>query len=282
MHAEVILRLDAPTEIALQLISKEPSIQMLLLHLRYLFHSQNLPLAVATIIGNPLSRHVSRQALEMTAFVTEPDWAQLQSAPSMLTWTSGGALASSFHGATPETLPIRTIEKSFDTVENRFVKYSLQQLQQLIKDIRQRVGKQYQASRKKLAEWESVVDELLLHPLWQLVGECRAFPNSMVMYERHGYCDYWQGLMFLDLGLLVNSDFGVIDRVTGDLKPIWDLYEMWCYFQLRAILEKITGCPGEPTKEQLIRSKDFSTESTSGVTGYTLASGLSEESPPLT
>lgn len=37
---------------------------------------------------------------------------------------------------------------------------------------------------------------------------------------------------------------------------------MWCYFQLRTILEKLTGCPGEPTKEQLIRSKDLSTKLT--------------------
>ena len=87
LHAEIILNLDAPTEIALRLSDKEPSIQMVLLHLRHLFHAQNLPLAVATILGNPLSRHVARHALETTAFVTEPDWMQLQSAPNMLTWT---------------------------------------------------------------------------------------------------------------------------------------------------------------------------------------------------
>ena len=269
IHAEIILSLDAPTEVALHLADKEPSIQMLLLYLRYLFHSQNLPLAIATITGNPLGRHVARQALETTAFVTEPDWMQLQSVPSMLTWTSGGTLASLFCGATPETLPIRTIGKSFDTIENRFVKYSLKQLQQLIKNVREKIGKSYQVSRKNLAEWDVLVDALLLHPLWQSVGECTAFPNSMVMYERHGYRDYMQGLMLLDLGLLVENDFGVIDRVTGDLKPIWALYEMWCYFQLRTILEKITGYPGEPTKEQLIRSKDFSTDLMSGKTGCT-------------
>jgi hypothetical protein len=119
LHAEIILNLDAPTELALRLSDQEPSIQMVLLHLWHLFHAQNLPLAVATIIGNPLNRHVARHALETTAFVTEPDWMQLQSAPSMLTWTAGGALASSFCGVTPETLPIRTIGKSCDTIENR-------------------------------------------------------------------------------------------------------------------------------------------------------------------
>jgi predicted component of viral defense system (DUF524 family) len=269
LHAEIILHLDAPTELALRLSEKEPSIQMVLLHLRHLFHAQNLPLAVATILGNPLSRHVARHALETTAFVTEPDWIQLQSAPSVLTWTAGGALASSFHGVTPETLPIRTVGKSCDTIENRFVKYSLKQLQQLIKDVRGRVGKAYQASRKQLAEWDALVDELLLYPLWQSVGECSVFPNSMVMYERHGYRDYMQGLMLLDLGLLLESDLGVIDRVTGDLKPIWALYEMWCYFQLRTMVEKITGCPGEPTKAQVIRSKDFSTDLISGKMGCT-------------
>ena len=242
---------------------------MVLLHLRHLFYAQNLPLAVATILGHPLSRHVARHALETTAFVMEPDWMQLQSTPSVLTWTAGGSLASSFRGVTPETLPIRTIGNSCDTIENRFVKYSLKQLQQLIKDVRDRVGKSYQASRKQLAEWDALVDELLLHPLWQSVGECSVFPNSMVMYERHGYRDYMQGLMLLDLGLLLESDLGVIDRVTGDLKPIWALYEMWCYFELRTIVEKITGCPGEPTKAQLIRSKDFSTDLIAGKTGCT-------------
>ena len=85
LHAEIILNLDAPTEITLRLSEQEPSIQMVLLHLRHLFHAQNLPLAVATILGNPLSRHVTHQALETTAFVTEPDWMQLQSTPSVLT-----------------------------------------------------------------------------------------------------------------------------------------------------------------------------------------------------
>jgi predicted component of viral defense system (DUF524 family) len=269
LHAEIILNLDAPTELALRLSDQEPSIQMVLLHLRHFFHAQQLPLAVATIIGNPLSRRVARHALETTAFVTEPDWMQLQSTPSVLTWTTGGALASSFRGVTPETLPIRTIENSCDTIENRFVKYSLKQLQQLIQDVRDRVGKSYQVSRKRLAEWDALVDELLLHPLWRSVGECSVFPNSMVMYERHGYRDYMQGLMLLDLGLLIESDLGVIDRVTGDLKPIWALYEMWCYFELRTIVEKITGCPGEPTKAQLIRSKDFSTDLIAGKTGCT-------------
>jgi hypothetical protein len=166
---------------------------MVLLHLRHLFHTQNLPLAVATIIGNPLSRHVACHMLETTAFVTEPDWMQLQSAPNVLTWTAGGALAASFHGVTPETLPIRTIGNSCDTIENRFVKYSLKQLQQLIKDVRYRVGKSYQASRKQLAEWDALVDELLLHPLWQSVGECSVFPNSMVMYgiESSGQDPVW-------------------------------------------------------------------------------------------
>jgi hypothetical protein len=43
---------------------------------------------------------------------------------------------------------------------------------------------------------------------------------GMVMYERHAYRDYMQGLTLLDLGRLIESDWGVIDRVTGALKPI--------------------------------------------------------------
>jgi predicted component of viral defense system (DUF524 family) len=35
------------------------------------------------------------------------------------------------------------------------------------------------------------------------------------------------------------------------------------------IVEKLTGCPGEPTKAQLIRSKDFLTDLVSGKTGCT-------------
>jgi predicted component of viral defense system (DUF524 family) len=44
---------------------------------------------------------------------------------------------------------------------------------------------------------------------------------------------------------------------------------MWCYFELRTIVEKVTGCPGEPTRAQLIRSKDFSTDLITGKTGCT-------------
>lgn len=269
IHAEVILNLDAPTDVVLRMSDSEPSLQMLLLHLRRLFEKDNLPLAIATILGNPLSRYAARRRLETTAFVTDPDWVELQTDPSAITWVQGGPLAPMFGGVTPATLPVRTVEKTFDTAENRFVKYAIGEVLQLIKHVRNRLKRRFKASHRNLENWQTNIEELLLHPFWECSGECRAFPNSMVMYERHGYRDFMQGVMLLDLALLVESDYGAVDHASGDLKPIWELYETWCYFQLRFAIKAITGCEGSPSVESLIRSTGFSTDLKSGESACT-------------
>ena len=237
---------------------------MLLLHLRRLFEKDNLPLAMATIIGNPLRRQTTRRRVETIAFVTDPDWMELQTGTSSITWVQGGHLAPMFGGFTPTCLPVSTVEMTYDTAENRFVKYAIGEVLRLIKHVRTRLGRGFKASHRNLENWQTTLEELLLHPFWECSGECRTFPNSMVMYERHGYRDFMQGMMLLELALFLKSDYGVVDGASGDLKPIWELYQIWCYFELRFVLETITGSEGTPTVESMIRSRDFSADLRSG------------------
>ena len=270
INRELVLNLDAPTEVSLGLQhNSQRSPHSTILQLRRVLHPDALPHAVATILGNPIYQYKPICEVEATAFVTAPDWLALHSRPAIATWISGGPLAKTFCGVTPTSLPSHRVEKSFDTPENRFVKYALQQLLELVRDVTRKLSKEYRASRKGAREWEVVLEEMLLRPFWRQIGDCVAQPYSMAFYERSGYRDFIQVIHELELALAFDPLFDFIDPTSGDLKPIWELYEFWCYIQLHDILRSLSGSAGDPPLQSLIAERRLTTTLRSGDAGRT-------------
>ncbi|MFT5327294.1 MAG: putative component of viral defense system (DUF524 family) [Planctomycetaceae bacterium] len=270
VHRELILQLDSATEVKLFSETDESrSPHSTILQLRRILQPNVLPHAVATILENPVSRYESHRVIEASAFVTAPDLLELQSRPTNFSWISGGPLAESFSGFTPVTLPARRIERSFDTQENRFVKFALQQLLRLLDECFSQISKSHLASRKQLRKWTVLIDELLLHPFWQQIGVCTEHPSSMAFHERSGYRDFIQSINDLELSLGVESRLDAFESTSGDLRPIWELYEFWCYLQLREILVSITGDRGVPELSSVVTKRKCETAIQVGDPGRT-------------
>ncbi|NQV23009.1 MAG: DUF2357 domain-containing protein [Rhodopirellula sp.] len=270
VHHELILQLDAPTEVSLDSLNEDDlSPHSTILHLRRILHSDALPHAVATILGNPVSRIESHRENEMTAFVTMPDWMELQSRPHVATWMSGGPLAAMFQGVTPVTLPTRRTERSFDTRENRYVKFALGNLLELLREVQRHLDGSHVTTTKQIRNWTVLIEEMLLHPFWLQIGICTVQPSSMVFYERSGYRDFIQAVNDLELSLSMVSRLDAVDPTSGDLRPVWELYEFWCFLQLREVLSSIAGTDGTPGLSSVISRRKVETTIQSGDPGKT-------------
>src|SRR5690606_2926524 len=157
---------------------------------------------------------------------------------------------------TPLTLPERRIKTSYDTKDNRFVKTSLMLLRERLQHLKRRMPNKYEASHNAMNNWSEELDAILFHSFWQEMGTSEEFPNSTVMANRKGYPEFLMFYLACGLRIKLESENTLL-AVGGDIKPVPDLYEMWCYLMMHDLLCHLTDSTGDPELSFMNRDKEF-------------------------
>ncbi|MFM9278565.1 DUF2357 domain-containing protein [Paenibacillus jiagnxiensis] len=256
-HSELILKLDNPTEIELGLRGTEDvSNQVLLLHLRRLMEKERLPTALQTIFSSPHNKTIHDVEWDLPSHVTNVDFVELQSNFINSPFNFGGSLKNYFNGLSPELIPEEIIVSTIDTPENRYVKFCLNELEFLVYTLKTSLDQgKFEPSYIFLESCERVIEEYLQLPLFKEIGPFTYLPNSMVMQKKMGYKDMLQYMQQFDMGIKLESEVEEFDTINGDLRPIHQLYEYWCFFKLLEVLEEL--CDHDSNVEQyLIENTD--------------------------
>ena len=135
---------------------------------------------------------------------------------------------------------------SFDTPENRFIKYFLEQLLQLLNQLK----KQFSAMEKTYFNPEleddlncliSPIKDCLEDQLWREVSVMRYIPtNSQVLQRKEGYRQLLS--LYSLMQLASQYDFNNFDfKNLVESKDTNILYEYWCFFTVKDILDKLLG-----------------------------------------
>lgn len=255
--ASLLIRFDNATETVFGVTSDiEISPMVELMAFRRLLRDGRLANYIREIIHNPSRRMLSLVVKEDSAFVTNPDWSTLAQSAVDFDFKRGGFLAESFAGYSPLNLADRKVKQSFDTKDNRFVKTSLQLLRSRLELLKRKMPKKYEASHTVMQKWGEELDTLLFNPFWSEIGNSDEFPNSMVMATRKGYREYVMHYLVFGLSLKLESEQSLLS-VGGDIKPVFHLYEMWCYLMVHDVICKLTGSNGEPELSFANRDKEF-------------------------
>ncbi len=255
--AALLIRFDNATETMFGVTSEiEVSPMAELMAFRRLLRDGRLANYIREIIHNPSRRMLSLVVKEDSAFVTNPDWTTLAQSAVDFDFRRGGVLAESFSGYTPLNLPDRKIKTSYNTKDNRFVKTSLQLLRSRLELLKRKMPRKYEASHTAMRKWGEELDTLLFNPFWSEVGNSDEFPNSMVMATRRGYREYVMHYLVFGLSLKLESERSLLS-VGGDIKPVFHLYEIWCYLMVHDVMCKLTDSSGNPKLSFANRDKDF-------------------------
>lgn len=102
--------------------------------------------------------------------------------------------------------------------------------------------KNRKASAREVEGWLQTLDVMLSHDVWKHVGIFKQFPsNSQVLQKKQGYREILKFDISLRLGLKLPWDRGekLAEGIIGDIRPINELYEYWCFFHLKRILSDI-------------------------------------------
>lgn len=242
--AELLLQYDSPVSVAFDLTdAREASLAALLFQMRYVMAEDNLPFAAEEVLSQihaTLFSEISRRDIHE---VEEASEEALVESLDVSSFEPKGPLARLFRGYTPLEMPVVEIVEIIDTPENRYVKYLLEECALLAQWLASSLREQGKVPTAREAEsWALRLQELLAQDAWHGVGIMRRFPsNSQVLLRRRGYRDVLRFDIALQLGLTLPWAQGekLAEGLTGDIRPVSELYEYWCFFLLRRLLAEI-------------------------------------------
>lgn len=123
--------------------------------------------------------------------------------------------------------------ETYDTHENRFVKYALQSFLHFIKDCEVTFGKRhYEKSRKEAAALSSLLENQLHHSFFNDVARPTVLKlNSPALQRKSGYREVLNAWLKFDLSLRLIWKGGD-DVYKAGKRDIAVLYEYWLFFKL--------------------------------------------------
>lgn len=240
-HVELLLRLDTGVETALEILEDEPSTPLQeMIHLRSLFESGVLEQAVRLIESNPMLYLRADKQTEITDLCADPDWTTFATSPYDSEWIESGGDHGFKDGWIPVTLPTVRKESTNNSKENRFVKHLLQVLGARLHSLSEQLPKGQTASQFALRRWQTTVQNILAQPFWMDIQSRGTMPNSMALLNRAGYRELIRALAELAMAVSL-SKIQTLDAESGELKPVYDLYEAWCFFSFCDAASKVAG-----------------------------------------
>lgn len=146
------------------------------------------------------------------------------------------------------------VRSTNDTMENRFVKHTLQsighKLSSIITTVLSSTQEQLSERHRQLwMDYQSSIRKLSKHPFFKSVGRFDGMKQeSLVLQSRLGYQQIYKDWLKLKRGIdLYNGAANI-----GTLQ-IWEIYELWCFIKMKQLVAAAMGIDyNKPSHEQLI------------------------------
>ncbi len=129
-----------------------------------------------------------------------------------------------------------------DTFENRFLKFAVRSVSEKFSELMGYVVANYkQATDARfmaaLADTNEELKRLTIHPFFRRVGRFRGFTQeSLVLKQGAGYAGVYS------MWILLTCSYDLEDGLRAlQLKDIATLYEIWCFIEVRRLVEKLLG-----------------------------------------
>ncbi|WP_413862276.1 DUF2357 domain-containing protein [Methanobrevibacter sp. UBA417] len=139
----------------------------------------------------------------------------------------------------PEIIINTTYKDTINTNENRFYKYFLKLIENMITTCLEGAPKGY--IKEQLTQFNKQINEYLSNKKLKEIGELTQLPlNSQVLQKKEGYRKILEYYFMLELSYHMNWD-EISKDIKGYQKKIYELYEKWCYIEILNILSQITN-----------------------------------------
>ncbi len=149
-------------------------------------------------------------------------------------------------------------ENSIDTIENRFFKFALNEVTGKYLKLKEYITSRYSQNltpqfRHELNSIEKNLKIYRSNPFLRNVGDFKGFrQESLLIQKGIGYNTIYKNWIILKRGISFLKGIHKIEQ-----KNIAELYEIWCFLEVKNIVEEIIGFPPEEIDFAKIEIDDF-------------------------
>lgn len=210
--------------------------------LEYLFRENNLPAIFEYLSKNLHSRlknHVESVPISFASNVNQNTIKNIVSRPNNLSKSDADfEIVRKLNGFLPDKIEQTKHEDIIDIPENRFFKYFLELIQDLIEKLISISKEGY--IKDKLMSFKDEIEYYLSNKLFNHISSMDYVPyNSQVLQKKEGYREIFQFFLMLEFSFRLSWN-DLNNQFKGFEKKLSVLYEYWCYFKLLKVLNDLS------------------------------------------
>ncbi len=210
--------------------------------LEYLFRPENLPSIFEYLSKNlhsQLKEHTESVPLSFASNVNQNTLRNIVSKPNNLTKSDADfEIVQKLNGNIPREIDQIKHEDVIDIPENRFFKYFLELIQELIEKLLANSKEGY--IKDKLLSFRDEIGYYLSSKFFNHISTMDYVPfNSQILQKKEGYRDIFHYFLMLEFSFRLSWN-EVSSQFKGFEKKLSELYEYWCYFKILKVLNDLS------------------------------------------
>lgn len=210
--------------------------------LEYLFREENLPSIFEYLSKNlhsQLKNHLETVPLSFASNVNQNTLKNIISKPNKLFKSESSLhIAEKLNGYLPYEIEQIKHEDVLDIPENRFFKYFLELIRDLVEKLLESSEEGY--INDKLLHFRDEIGYFLSAKFFNHISAMEYVPfNSQILHKKEGYREIFQYFLMLEFSFRLSWK-EVNDQFKGFEKKLSELYEYWCYFKLLKVLNDLS------------------------------------------
>ncbi len=210
--------------------------------LEYLFRDENLPSIFEYLSKNlhsQLKNHIEIVPISFASNVNQNTLKSIISKPNNLFKSDANfEIVDKLNGYLPYEIDQVKHEDIIDIPENRFFKYFLELIQNIVDKLLKSSKKGY--IQDKLLYFRDEVGYYLSHKFFNHISAMDYVPfNSQILQKKEGYREIFQYFLMLEFSFRLSWD-EINNQFKGFEKKLSELYEYWCYFKILKVLNDLS------------------------------------------
>ncbi|WP_406533201.1 DUF2357 domain-containing protein [Methanobrevibacter sp.] len=210
--------------------------------LEYLFRDDNLPSIFEYLSKNlhsQLKNHIETVPISFASKVNQNTLKNIMTKPGNLSKSDADfEIVRKLKGHIPYELDQIKHEDVIDIPENRFLKYFLELIRDLIEKLLSNSKEGY--INDKLLYFRDEIGYYLSSKFFNHISAMDYVPfNSQILQKKEGYREIFHYFLMLEFSFRLSWD-ELNNQFKGFEKKLSELYEYWCYFKLLKVLNDLS------------------------------------------
>lgn len=210
--------------------------------LEYLFREDNLPSIFEYLSKNlhsQLKNHIETVSISFASNVNQYTLKNIISKPNKLSKSNADfGIVRKLKGHIPLEIDQTKHEDIIDIPENRFFKYFLELIRDLVEKLLENSKEGY--INDKLLSFRDEIEYYLSNKFFNHISTMEYVPfNSQILQKKEGYREIFQYFLMLEFSFRLSWD-EINNQFKGFEKKLSELYEYWCYFKILKVLNGLS------------------------------------------